>query len=118
MLIKLTEFNGANYEDIKVISNTDSGMFAVQYEQVAKSEPPKLAPDRSYHYDNSSDYYSLTIPKPKQRNVLRSVMIARTSTNHYEIAYADALGCVFDSAKSMSAVHEFLSPLWQRKLTK
>lgn len=116
MLIKLTDFNTANYDGIKIISNTETGLFAVQYEQVAKAQPPELKPDRGWYYDQTNDHYSLVIPQPQKRNVLRAIMVARTSTNHYEIAYADTLGCIFTTAKSISAVHDILMPLWERTL--
>lgn len=116
MLIKLADFNSANYEDIKIIANTDNGLFAVQYEKQPKAESAELQVDRGWHYDDTKDYYTLTVPQAKRRKVLRSVMIARTSTNHYEIAYGDAFGCVFANAKNLATVHQILTRLWERKL--
>ena len=46
--------------------------------------------------------------------VQRTIVVIRTSANHYEVTYADALGCEHTAVKSMTAVHAFLDPLWRR----
>lgn len=115
MQLKITEFNRDRYAGIAIISNTDSGLFAVQYETVEKADGAELRADRAWHYDQTNDYYKLIVPQARQRNVLRSITVARTSTNHYEIVYADKLGCIFETAKSITAVHETLTSLWKRE---
>ena len=62
MQLKITEFNRDRYADIEIISNTDSGLFAVQYEKAAKADSAELRADRSWHYDQSNDYYTLIVP--------------------------------------------------------
>lgn len=117
MQLKETDFSYYKYRRITIVSNTDSGLFAVQYGDDSPTPEPKFEREfRDWEFRDKGDTYQLRIPKPAQRKVLRSLVVMRTSTNHYEITYADTIGCVQTSVKSMTAVHEFLTPLWSRGL--
>lgn len=117
MQLKETEFHEFKYRRIEIISNTDSGLLAVQYEPDRESPMPEF--DRlsnDWMYQKQGDTYRIRIPKPRQRKVLRTIIVSKTSSNHYIIAYADTLGCVHAVAKTITSVHEMLLPLWQREL--
>lgn len=117
MQLKDSDFNDWKYRRITIVSNTDSGLFAVQYGDDSKIPTPTFEQDyRDWQFDRQGNTYRLRIPKPVQRKVLRSLIVRRTSTNHYDVTYADTLGCELSSFKTMSAVHEFLTPLWARGL--
>ena len=116
MQLKETEFQ-SGYRQLEIISNTDSGLLAVQYGPNSETPKPTFEQDlRDWGFRDKGDTYTLRIPKPQQRKVLRTVILSRTSINHYELAYADKLGAVHETAKSMSAVHSILRPLWAREL--
>jgi len=115
MQLKETDFGSNRYRRITVVSNTESGLFAVQYGDDSKISEAQFEKDRGdWQFYDKGDTYRIRIPKPAQREVQRSIVVIRTSANHYEVTYADALGCEHTAVKSMTAVHEFLSPLWQR----
>lgn len=115
MQIKENEFY--SYERIEVISNSDSGLFAVQYEQQEKTDnKPELKDSYEWRYGSNCDCYTLVLKKPIARKVCRTAVIMRTSANHYIIVYADKNGCRQNIVKSLSAVHDILTPLWTREL--
>lgn len=117
MKLKRNDFGDDRYPRLEVISETDSGLLAVQYDLPPKPQKAQLVSDSyNWRYSDGNDCYTLVIPQAKQRNVLRSVTIVRTSVNYYDIAYADTMGCVITTVKSLVAVHEFLTPLWKRRL--
>lgn len=115
MQLKETDFGSNRYRRITIVSNTESGLFAVQYGDDSKIPEAQFEKDtHDWQFYDKGDTYRIRIPKPAQREVQRSIVVIRTSANHYEVTYADALGCEHTAVKSMTAVHEFLCPLWQR----
>ncbi len=115
MLIKQNEFDTQRYPNIEIISNTDNGLFAVQYDNPPKAAEVKLQSDSyNWRFRDEGDCYALIVPQPKQRKIIRTLMVRRTSKNYYEIAYADAQGCEFNNVKTLDAVHTFLFYLWRR----
>lgn len=117
MRLKESDFNYTRYRRIVIVSNTDSGLFAVQYGDDSKTPEPTFERDyRDWQFSDCGHTYRLRIPKPAQRTVLRSFVVRRTSANHYDVTYADTVGCEQTAVKSMTTVHEFLSPLWDREL--
>ncbi len=87
MQIKESEFTYYKYRNITVVSNTESGLFAVQYGDDSKIPEAKFEQDtHDWRFMDKGD------------------------------TYADALGCEHTAVKSMTAVHAFLDPLWSRGL--
>ena len=115
MQLKETDFGSNRYRRITGVSNTESGLFAVQYGDDSKIPEAKFEQDtHDWRFMDKGDTYTIRIPKPEQRKVQRTIVVIRTSANHYEVTYADALGCEHTAVKSMTAVHAFLDPLWRR----
>jgi len=114
MLVKQSEFT--NYLNIEIISNNEDGLFAVEYEPQLPLGEPKLEHDTySWRYGDKSEVYTVVVSKPTPRNIVRTVIVRRTSTNNYLVTYADRKTCDGANCKTLSDVHAFLEKHWTRR---
>lgn len=113
MLVKESEFK--NYFNIQIVSNTEEGLFAVEYEPQQPLGEAKIERDSySWRYGSNNEVFSLIVPKPVPRNVLRTLIVRRTSANNYLAVYADLKHCGSANCKTLTEVHAFLEKYWTR----
>ena len=80
MQLKETDFGSNRYRRITVVSNTESGLFAVQYGDDSKIPEAKFEQDtHDWRFMDKGDTYTIRIPKPEQRKVQRTIVVIRTS---------------------------------------
>ena len=114
MQVKSQEFVG-KYAGLEVISNNDTGLFAVQYSEPEKMQAPEIGSMRNSYYDCNTKVIELRISQPKQRKVLRSLIVVKSSANCYRVGYADAKGAEQFVARTYNEIHWQLDSLWKRK---
>ncbi len=115
MEIKTSDFM-SKYVGANIICDNDSGVCLVQYEPQAPFEKPRFEEGYNYSWNTGEKCFQLTCKIPPARKVLRSATIVRTSANCYRVMYADKNGCEVGQFKNLSELHDFLLPLWRRKL--
>ena len=114
MQVKSNEFAG-RYAGLEVVSNNDSGLFAVQYSEQERLQQPRVTAFYEDTYRISAYSLELAVVPPTPRKVLRSLIVVKSSANCYRVGYADAIGAVQLVAKTYDELHAQLVPLWQRK---
>ena len=107
------DFSSPRYEGLEVISNTDSGLFAVQYNKQKELGKPEIERMYKKSYYSNQMTVEMSIIVPEARTVLRSLVVIKTSANRYNVTYADAKQCVSFIATSYADIHRQLVPLWQ-----
>jgi len=114
MQVKKKEF--ADYGPATLLSDTDTGLWLVQYTFIERPEPAKRNPQKTWCSNDDEICLNVYVTVPKPREVRRSAIVQRTSHNVYKVTYADKLGCSMATVKSYDEVHAFLKPLWRRSL--
>lgn len=114
MQVKSTEFEG-KYAGLEVISNNDSGLFAVQYSEQKKLDAAAVKRLQQDWYDREKYTMEIALTVPAPRKVLRSLIIVKSSANCYRVAYADGCGSEQFVAKTYDEIHGRLGELWKRK---
>lgn len=113
MQVKQSEFS--NYFGLEVISNSEDGLFAVEYEPQQPLGEPQFDHDQySWRYGSNKEVYIVAVSKPTPRNIVRTVIVRRTSVNNYVVTYADRKTCDGANCKTLSDVHAFLGKHWTR----
>ena len=117
MQVKSSEFEGQfEYANLEVISNNDSGLFAVQYSKQESLQKPVVVGFYDDHYRVNAHVLELAIVPPAPRKILRSLIIVKSSANCYRVAYADGCGSEQFVANSYNEIHGKLIPLWDREV--
>ena len=114
MQVKSSEFEG-RYAGLTVLSNNDSGLFAVQYSEKGTINAAQVKRLHNDWYDSQAYTMEITFTVPAPRTVLRSLIVVKSSANCYRVGYADSLGCAQFVVKTYDELHDQLSPLWARK---
>ena len=113
MQIKWNEFCG-NYANITILSNNDSGLFAVQYGEQEDVQTPEIKYMRNDDPNPNSFIVDMLMTVPAPRDVLRTLIVVKSSANCYRVTYADRQGCAQFVAKTYDEIHSQLGALWRR----
>ena len=108
MKVKASEL--ARY-NLSVIHDDEDGYFAVRYDTPLKVKEPKIYKENSWRHDGEGECFTLVVGRTTPRKVTHSIVIRRTSINHYEVTFTSVNVISFVAVKTMSAVKEFLEPL-------